>query len=472
MTCATCPQRSGLARGTDADQESELAPVTAENLEQKIRRIGDPVTMLRNSPQGHYEFPIPSEYSNWGDEQAAWQHTAVLFDQSFHMTDVYFRGSRLKDFFASISVNSFATFGPEKAKQLVTVNPDGYVIGDGILFGLGKEEFSLVGRPAAPDYAAFRVETGDFDIEVIRDLRSVGRDGQRLVFRYQLQGPNAAAVLEKASGSALPGIKFFNIGHFEVAGTRVRALNHTMSRHAGLEITGPSEHSAAVKEALLAAGEEFGLRQGGALSYATTPTESGWIPSPTPAIYAGEAMRPYREYLPGTSWEGMASIGGSFVPDSVEGYYQTPWDLGYGRHVKFDHDFTGRAALERLADQPHRQKVWLRWNDEDVAAAIARSYFGGENRTKRLGVPSSVYSSLPFDIVHAGGRTVGLSTYSGYTVNVGSWSSLAMIDEAEVKDGREVTVVWGEPEPTGKPVAEAHRQTEIRATISTTALAG
>jgi vanillate/3-O-methylgallate O-demethylase len=169
------------------DQESELTPVTAENLDQKIRRIGDPVTMLRNSPQGHYEFPIPSEYSNWGDEQAAWQHTAVLFDQSFHMTDVYFRGSHLKDFFASIAVNSFATFGPDKAKQLVTVNPDGYVIGDGILFGLGKEEFSLVGRPAAPDYAAYMAEARDFDIEVTQDLRSTGRDGKRLTFRYQLR---------------------------------------------------------------------------------------------------------------------------------------------------------------------------------------------------------------------------------------------------------------------------------------------
>lgn len=444
----------------------------AENLEQKIRRIGDPVAMLRNSPQGHYEFPIPSEISNWGDEQAAWRTTAVLFDQSFHMTDVYFRGSRLNDFFASIAVNSFTTFGPDRAKQLVAVNPDGHVIGDGILFGLGPEEYSLVGRPSAPDYAAFMAESGDFDIEVTRDVRSVGRGGKRLVFRYQLQGPSALNVLEKATGSALPEIKFFRIGHFEIAGVRVRALNHTMSRHVGLEITGPSRHSAAVKETLLAAGQEFGLREGGALAYATTPTESGWIPSPTPAIYSGETMRPYREYLPGTSWEGMVSIGGSFVSDSVVDYYQTPWDLGYGGHVKFDHEFVGRPALERMAEQPHRQKVWLRWNDEDVTRVIARSYFGGENRTKRLGVPSSVYSSLPFDIVHANGRQVGLSTYSGYTVNVGSWSSLAMIDEAEARDGREVTVVWGEPEPTGKPIAEAHRQAEIRATLSTVSLAG
>lgn len=66
---------------------------------------------------------------------------------------------KLKEFFAAIAMNGFATFGPDKAKQVVTVNPDGHVIGDGILFGLGKEEFSLVGRPAAADYAAFMAET-------------------------------------------------------------------------------------------------------------------------------------------------------------------------------------------------------------------------------------------------------------------------------------------------------------------------
>jgi hypothetical protein len=54
---------------------------------------------------------------------------------------------------------------------------------------------------------------------------------------------------------------------------------------------------------------------------------------------------------------------------------------------------------------------------------------------------SATASSLPSAGKSADGRAIGLSTYSGYTVSVGSWSSLAMIDEAEVKDGREVAVV-------------------------------
>ncbi len=52
----------------------------------------------------------------------------------------------------------------------------------------------------------------------------------------------------------------------------------------------------------------------------------------------------------------------------------TPYDLGYGRSVAFDHDFIGRAALERHAAEQKRVKVTLVWNPEDVAAAV-RSLF-------------------------------------------------------------------------------------------------
>ena len=66
----------------------------------------------------------------------------------------------------------------------------------------------------------------------------------------------------------------------------------------------------------------------------------------------------------------MASLGGSFVSDNIEDYYLTPYDLGYGPFVKFDHDFVGRAALEAMAAHPQRQKVTLVWNGDDVARAM------------------------------------------------------------------------------------------------------
>ena len=119
----------------------------------------------------------------------------------------------------------------------------------------------------------------------------------------------------------------------------------------GLEITGLADGRNAVLEALLRAGEEFGLREGGGVSYSTTSLESGWWGLYVPAVYTGEGARGHREWLRGAGWEGSASLGGSFVSDDIRDYYLTPWDFGYDRVVRFDHDFTGRAALETMKDQ-------------------------------------------------------------------------------------------------------------------------
>jgi vanillate/3-O-methylgallate O-demethylase len=241
----------------------------------------------------------------------------------------------------------------------------------------------------------------------------------------------------------------------------------------GLEMMGPSERGPEVMAALLEAGREFGIKEGGSRAYPTTAIESGWIASPVPAIYTGEQMKPFRQWLSGNSWEANASIGGSYVSDNIEDYYLTPWDLGYGRVIKFDHDFIGRSALEQLAGLPHRRKVWLRWSDDDVRAIFDSSMFGSENRAKYLEIPCSNYATGPHDKVLIGGRLVGLSTYSGYSVNVGGWSSLAMVDEADAVDGTEVTIIWGEENGgSSKPAVERHVQKNVRATLSTRPLAG
>jgi glycine cleavage system aminomethyltransferase T len=236
----------------------------------------------------------------------------------------------------------------------------------------------------------------------------------------------------------------------------------------GLEMTGPADRRDAVIEALLRAGEEFGLRFGGGVSYLTTALESGWQGAYLPAIFTGEGARSHRERLPGAGWESTASLGGSFVSDDVRDYYLTPWDGGYDRVIRFDHDFIGRAALEQMVDRPHRRKVWLVWNDEDAARVIASSLFGGDTRAKYLRLPNGAYVSWQYDEVRAGDRLVGLTTRTGYTVPIGHVASLAMIDAEEAREGAEVTITWGEPDGgASRPTTERHVQTTVRATITT-----
>jgi syringate O-demethylase len=239
-----------------------------------------------------------------------------------------------------------------------------------------------------------------------------------------------------------------------------------MAGQPGYELFGPWEDYKAVHEALMKAGEEFGLKLVGGRAYSSNTLESGWIPSPLPAIYSGAGSKAYREWLPADGYEGGCSIGGSFVSKDIEDYYFTPWDLGYGPFVKFDHDFIGREALEKKAEGPHRRKVTLALDTEDVIKTIGSQLEKGD-RAKFMEFPSAVYSMHPFDRVSADGETVGVSTWIGYSSNERKMLTLAVLDESHAEPGTGVTFHWGEEDGgTSKPTVERHSQVEIRAVVS------
>ena len=109
-----------------------------ETLQQKLDRFSSPLEMLRTSQMGPYQFPIPSEFSNWREEQRAWRESIALMDQSFHMTDLYVEGPDVVPFLSGLAINGFSGFGDGKAKQLVCCAPSGHIIGDLVLMGLGE----------------------------------------------------------------------------------------------------------------------------------------------------------------------------------------------------------------------------------------------------------------------------------------------------------------------------------------------
>jgi vanillate/3-O-methylgallate O-demethylase len=437
------------------------------SLEEKLNAVGGAVEMARNSQIGPYVYPaVAAEFSNWRDEQVAWRETCALFDQSHHMTDLYIEGPDVIRLLSAVGVNTFENFQVNKAKQLVVCNPDGYVIGDGILFFLDENRVNLVGRPSAHNWVQYHAETGGYDVTLERDERTaVNPTGRRKIYRFQVQGPTAMQTLEKATGGPLPEIKFFNMGEITVAGHKVRALHHGMSGVPGLELFGPWEEAEDVRAAIVEAGDEFGLKQVGSRVYATNTLESGWIPCPLPAVFTGEDLKAYREWLPGDGYEATGSLGGSLYSDDITDYYLTPHDLGYWPFVKFDHDFVGREALEAMGDEPTRRKVTLAWNGEDVAGAMGTLFEKGDS-AKYIDLPLSNYSTWPNDKLLLDGEMVGVSTFSGYSYNERSMLSLGVVN-SEVEVGTEVVLVWGEEDRgSAKPVVERHSQVEIRAIVS------
>ncbi len=440
------------------------------NLEQKLKSAGSTVDMLRNSKIGAYVYPVVApEFTNWRDEQRAWRESAVLFDQSHHMAELKVEGPDAEKLLSYLAINSFKNFTPGKAKHFVPVTPEGYVIGDVIMFRESETEFNLVGRAPTVSWVQYHAETGDYDVKLTEDPRSPSRpQGKPVVrrhYRFQVQGPNAPAILEKLNGAPVPEIKFFNMDWINVAGKKVRALRHGMAGVPGLELYGPYEDYDVIRDAIIAAGEEHGLVAVGSRAYATNTLESGWIPSPLPAIYTGESMKGYREWLSDKSYEATGAIGGSYISDNIEDYYLTPWDLGYGIYVKFDHDFIGREALEKMVDGPHRRKVTFEWNPDDVIAAFATMFQEGDN-AKFMDLPLSNYASSSYDRIMKDGKMVGLSMFAGYSYNERRMLSLGTVD-ADIKEGDVLTLVWGEPDGgSGKTTVEPSKQIEIRVRVS------
>ena len=438
------------------------------NLEEAIQKAGSPVKLLRDSQIGPYAFPVVKhEFTNWRDEQQAWRETCALFDQSHHMTDLYIEGEDALKVISDLGVNSFKNFKVNQAKQFVACTPDGFVIGDAILFYLAENSFVLVGRPPAANWVEYHVSTGKYKAKVVRDVRSAEGEGKRLAYRFQVQGPKALAVMEKVLGKTPPDIRFFNMSDITVAGHTVHALRHGMVGQPGWELFGPWAERDAVRNAIVEAGKEFGIRQVGARTYPTSCLESGWIPSPLPAIYTGDKLKDYRKWLNVKTYECTASLGGSFYSDNIEDYYLTPYDLGYGPFVKFDHEFMGKEALEKIAANPKRKKVTLVWNGEDVEKVFATMFHEGGDIAKYIDMPLANYATLPYDKVMKDGKIVGVSTYTGYTYNERAMVSLAMVDIAQSEPGTQVTLVWGEENRgSSKPTVERHKQAQIRATVA------
>jgi len=446
--------------------------MTPSNLQEVLDESGNIVELLRNSQIGAYIYPVvPYEFSNWRREQRAWRESAVLFDQSHHMVNFFFKGPDALKMVSDTAINSVANFPVNMAKQYVPTTPAGHVIGDGILFHLDEEEFVWVGRAPVANWLKYQAETGGYKLDFELDDRSPGRPYGKAVtrayWRFQIQGPNAWPVIEKLNGGPVEQLKFFRMAEMNVAGQRVRTLRHGMAGEPGLELWGPYETYDQTREAILEAGAEFGLLPCGARAYASNTLESGWIPSPVPAIYTGEELRGYREWLAPNSYEATNAVAGSFVSDDIEDYYTNPFELGYAHMVKFDHDFIGRDALEQIDPATQRTKVTLAWEADDVAQIFDSMFDVDGESYQFFDLPIANYGASNFDsVLDPDGNVIGYSMFTGYSANEKRALSLATI-APEIELGTEVHVVWGEPDGgTRKTTVEPHKQISIRAIVS------
>jgi glycine cleavage system aminomethyltransferase T len=272
-----------------------------------------------------------------------------------------------------------------------------------------------------------------------------------VLFRYQVQGPMALELVERVFGGPLPDTKFFHSTPVVLDGRRFRALRHGMAGQAGYEFIGDHADAEAVKQAFIEAGEEFGLVQVGALAYSSNGIESGWIPTPTPGIYTDPGLAEYREWLSLFTLEGQRGLQGTWFSEDLETYYVSPYELGYGRSISFNHDFIGRDALKRLDGNVRRTKVTLEVDPQDAR--------------ELLGEQPGFFISYARYRIEAESQPIGMTFYTAYLAHLHRILALSLVANEHANPGSEVTLVFGEhPGPGNDPDGEFGFK-RLRATV-------
>jgi vanillate/3-O-methylgallate O-demethylase len=432
--------------------------MSQRSLEDELQQYDDKIEALRHSdvvenptPDGR---PTPLEYTNWFEEQLSWKETCYIGDWSF-MPDLHVTGPDVLDLFSDLTVNTFEDFKVGKVKHAAQCNEDGKVIGDGIMYRVGEEEVYTQHLAAWP---MFNAETKGYDVTAeIHDS-----------FIYQVQGPNSLYVLEELTDAPLRDMSFMNVQTIDIAGRKVRIIRQGMSGEVGFELQGPQTYGDDVWEAVVEAGQDYGLRRLGRRTHMLNHLEMCFATRGhhyLPAIY-GDEMAEYREWLDAEDpAEANFTLSGSFKGDDISDWYRSPVELGWGRSINFDHDFIGKEALKEELENPERRIVTLEWDAEDVIDVYASLFRNGDHY-KFMDVPYQRYRAIEADSVRINGEEVGVSTGRGYSYYFNTMISLCVIDREHAERGKEVTILWGEGGDPANPKIEPHTQKEITATMA------
>jgi vanillate/3-O-methylgallate O-demethylase len=394
---------------------------------------------MRRTPPGYFttRWGQP-EYTDWQDESMSWKDTCYIGDWSF-LWERRFKGPDVLKLFSDFSVNGYEKFAINQSKHCVHTNDSGKLIAEGIVTRLSEDEVMLFGRGTF--WMDYQLRRGNYDVVSKADDW----------FNFQVSGPQAVHVVEKACGRNVRDIKFMHNGKIRIAGHEVLALRQGMAGEIGYELQGPTEHAAEVYDAILAAGAEFGLRRLGGRAAFINHLEACFptiVTDYLPAIF-GEDMKDYldefRSAMP--AFASTFNIAGSFESENIADWYRSPVELGWSKVINLDHEFMGRDALAAEKANPRRVIRTLVWNADDVVDVYASLFKQGQP-FDFMEMPRDQRGFMYADKVLRGGETVGVTTSRGYSFYFREMLSLCTIDVEHAEPGTEVEVVWGNP---GRP---------------------
>ena len=257
--------------------------------------------------------------------------------------------------------------------RVVFCEDRGHVVGDGLLFCLGKNDFRLITE--TPHLAWMHDSTIGYQVHI--------EDVTTTLAAMSLQGPLAASVLADAGFAEIEKLGVHKAQWFDVGGIPVYVSRNGLWGELAYDIWIDPEDAGPIWSRLMSRGEPFGLRA------------------------TGFALREIARVEAGLPRAGVDYLGAFSVIDPENA--MTPFELGFDTLVNLETGhFTGRDALRAHADKGPRRSL--------VPLAI------------------DSHEPLAFSSIRSGGNVVGIATSSAFSPSLGLNLALGIISAAGLKE--------------------------------------
>ncbi len=250
-------------------------------------------------------FEMPVQYSGLTEEHFVVREKAGLFDVS-HMGQFFIEGPGAKDLLQYVTTNNADALKDGKAQYTCLTNEKGGIVDDLIVYKMADDKYFVVVN-------ASNIEKDWNHISSHNTFGASMTNASDDMSLLAIQGPKATEILQKLTAIQLQDLPYYHFTIGEVAGVQEVIISNTgYTGSGGFEIYFKNEDAEKLWNALMEAGEEFGMLPCGLGARDTLRLEKGFC------------------------------LYGNDLDDTT-----TPLEAGLGWITKFDKDFVAKDILEK-----------------------------------------------------------------------------------------------------------------------------
>lgn len=261
-------------------------------------------------------FEMPVQYSGVTQEHFAVREKVGIFDVS-HMGQFFVEGPTAKDLLQFVGTNNVNALEDGKAQYTCMPNGNGGIVDDLIVYRMNAEKYFVVVN--ASNIEKDWVHISKYNEKFGAKLTNASDEMSLLA----IQGPKATETLQKVTDINLSEIPYYHFTVGTVAGVSDVIISNTgYTGSGGFEIYFQNEDALKLWDAIVEAGEEFGLLPCGLASRDTLRLEKGFC------------------------------LYGNDIDDTT-----SPLEAGLGWITKFDKDFVDKEYFAKQKEEGIKRKL-------------------------------------------------------------------------------------------------------------------